>query len=178
MHQALLVPEVILEIFAYVNIIPSTQTSTQKLFAGLARTCKIFHEPAMDLLWVEIHELEPLLGCVARLHPLIYHHSRTRWNEPWAKDVEPLSAHEVHQFLRHSSSIRTLDIKSEHPHLLCHPCRGMHISEAEVIKSFHHIFEPLSASHAAPMSSIERRRGSAIFCDTLHCSGASMHLHS
>ncbi|KAG1807545.1 hypothetical protein EV424DRAFT_1576279 [Suillus variegatus] len=118
MHQALLVPEVILEIFTYVNIIPSTQTSTQKLFAGLARTCKIFHEPAMDLLWVEIHELEPLLGCVARLHPLIYHHSRTRWNEPWVKDVEPLSAHEVHQFLHHSSRIRTLDIKSEHPHLL------------------------------------------------------------
>ncbi|KAG2108061.1 uncharacterized protein F5147DRAFT_696536, partial [Suillus discolor] len=53
MHQALLVPEVLLEIFAYVNTIPYTQiTSTQKLLAALARTCKIFHEPAMDLLWI------------------------------------------------------------------------------------------------------------------------------
>ncbi|KAG2096296.1 uncharacterized protein F5147DRAFT_839979 [Suillus discolor] len=97
MHQALLVPEVILEIFAYVNTIPSTQTSTQKLFAGLARTCKIFYEPAMDLLWIEIH-------------------GRTKWGK--LEGVEPLSAHEVHQFLRHSSRIRSLDIQSEDPHLL------------------------------------------------------------
>ncbi|KAG2092789.1 uncharacterized protein F5147DRAFT_821572 [Suillus discolor] len=118
MHQALLVPKVLLEIFAYVNIIPSTETtSTQELLAVLARTCKIFHEPAMDLLWAEIDGLEPLLGCVARLHPLIYH-SDTMWDEPWAKGVKPLSAHEACQFLRHSSRIRTLDIRSDHPHLL------------------------------------------------------------
>ncbi|KAG1799300.1 uncharacterized protein HD556DRAFT_1534506 [Suillus plorans] len=122
MHQGLLIPEVLLEIFAYVNIIPSTETtSTQKLLAALARTCKIFHEPAMDLLWTEIHGLEPLLGCVARLHPLIYHIG-TRWGDSykprWAKGVEPLSAHETHQFLRHSSRIRTLNIRSEHPYLL------------------------------------------------------------
>ncbi|KAG1827994.1 hypothetical protein EV424DRAFT_576363 [Suillus variegatus] len=139
MHQALLVPEVILEIFAYVNTIPSSQTTEMyghvhtipwasalvtSTLAALARTCKIFHEPAMDFLWTEIHGLEPLLGCVARLHPLIY--SRARTNHPtwqvelifWAKGVEPLSAHEARQFLRHSSRIRTLNIKSAHPHLL------------------------------------------------------------
>ncbi|KAG1815820.1 hypothetical protein EV424DRAFT_1325217 [Suillus variegatus] len=71
MHQALLVPEVLLEIFAYVP--PTQTTSTRKVLAALARTCKIFHEPAMDLLWTKIDGLEPLLGCVARLHPLIYH---------------------------------------------------------------------------------------------------------
>ncbi|KAG2048324.1 hypothetical protein BDR06DRAFT_962834 [Suillus hirtellus] len=118
MHQALLVPEVLLEIFAYVNTIPSTQTtSTQKSLAALARTCKIFHEPAMDLLWTEIHGLEPLLGCVTRLHPLIYRRG-TRWDEPWAKGAEPLSAHEARQFLRHSSRIRTLNIKRTHPQLI------------------------------------------------------------
>ncbi|KAG2096340.1 uncharacterized protein F5147DRAFT_391386 [Suillus discolor] len=122
MHQALLVPEVLLDIFAYVNTIPSTQTtSTQKLLAALARTCKIFYEPAMDLLWTEIHELEPLLGCVTRLHPLIYRSRGTTWRDDfisWAKGVEPLSAHEAHQFLRHSSRIRTLNIQSDDPHLL------------------------------------------------------------
>ncbi|KAG1795264.1 hypothetical protein EV424DRAFT_625080 [Suillus variegatus] len=119
MHQALLVPEVLLEIFAYLNTIPSKTTSTLKLFAALARTCKIFYEPAMDVLWTEIHGLEPLLGCVTRLHPLIYL-SRTMWDNhnPWAKGVEPLSAHEAHQFLRHSSRVRALNIQSDHPHLL------------------------------------------------------------
>ncbi|KAG2139108.1 uncharacterized protein EDB93DRAFT_707747 [Suillus bovinus] len=72
----------------------------------------------MDLLWAEIEELEPLLGCVTRLHPLIYH-SGTRWDKPWAKGVEPLSAHETgRQFMHHSSRIRTLSIQSDHPHLL------------------------------------------------------------
>ncbi|KAG1794960.1 hypothetical protein EV424DRAFT_640529 [Suillus variegatus] len=125
MHQALLVPEVLLEIFAYMNYntIPSARTSTQKLLAALARTCKIFHEPAMDLLWTEIHGLEPLLGCVTRLHPLIYRRGTRLYNlyKPtisWAKGVEPLSAHEARQFLRHSSRIRTLNIRSAHPHLL------------------------------------------------------------
>ncbi|KAG1799297.1 uncharacterized protein HD556DRAFT_1525223 [Suillus plorans] len=100
MHQALLVPEVLLEIFAYVNTIPSTETtSTQKSLAALARTCKIFHEPAMDLLWTEIH-------------------GGTKRVKPRAKGIEPLSAHEARQFLRHSSRIRTLNIQTKHPHLL------------------------------------------------------------
>ncbi|KAG1897397.1 uncharacterized protein F5891DRAFT_536689 [Suillus fuscotomentosus] len=130
MHQALLVPEVLLEIFAYVNTIPSTTWQTTQIFgyvdrkpspqitstlAALARTCKIFHEPAMDLLWTEIHELEPLLGCVPRLHPLIYHRGTTWRNvvfsNSWAEGVEPLSAHEARQFMRHSSRIRTLNIE-------------------------------------------------------------------
>ncbi|KAG1851813.1 hypothetical protein C8R48DRAFT_361062 [Suillus tomentosus] len=129
MHQALRVPEVLLEIFAYVNTIPSTTWQTAEIFghsipstqrtstlAALARTCKFFHEPAMDLLWTEIHGLEPLLGCVARLHPLIYRMG-TR-NSSWVEDVEPLSAHEARQFLRHSSRIRTLNIKETHLQLI------------------------------------------------------------
>ncbi|KAG1799284.1 uncharacterized protein HD556DRAFT_118642 [Suillus plorans] len=138
MHQALLVPEVLLEIFAYVNTIPPAHTTeifghvhiipwasaqVTSTLAALARTCKIFHEPAMDLLWTEIHGLEPLLGCVARLHPLIYRRgtSHPTWDEffssSWAEGVEPLSANETRQFLRHSSRIRTLNIKRTHPRL-------------------------------------------------------------
>ncbi|KAG2045621.1 hypothetical protein BDR06DRAFT_1051461, partial [Suillus hirtellus] len=36
---------------------------TQSL-AALARTCKPFYEPAMDLLWAELDGMEPLLSCV------------------------------------------------------------------------------------------------------------------
>ncbi|KAG1827992.1 hypothetical protein EV424DRAFT_576397 [Suillus variegatus] len=133
MHQALLVPEVLLEIFAYVNTIPSATWETREIFghripstqrtstlAALARTCKFFHEPAMDLLWTEIHGLEPLLGCVARLHPLIYRMGTRRVDFffSWAEGVEPLSAHEARQFLRHSSRIRTLNIERTHFQLI------------------------------------------------------------
>lgn len=66
-HQALLVYDILLDIFAYVD--------RKKFLAALAVTCKAFYEPAMDLLWAEIDGLEPLLGCVTRLHPLVYHRS-------------------------------------------------------------------------------------------------------
>jgi hypothetical protein len=80
MHQALLVPEILLDIFDHVNEsvdLPSDDPPCERLLslqslASLATTCKTFHEPAMDLLWANIDELEPLLGCVTRLHPMIY----------------------------------------------------------------------------------------------------------
>jgi hypothetical protein len=56
-----------------------TKSLLRKSLAALAVTCKAFSEPAMDLLWADIDQLEPLLGCVTRLHPLIYSNfSRTR----------------------------------------------------------------------------------------------------
>ncbi|KAG1768301.1 hypothetical protein EDD22DRAFT_1001972 [Suillus occidentalis] len=122
MHQALLVPEVLLEIFAHVNDMESksctTLRSTQKNFAALAVTCKAFYEHTMEFLWAEINQLEPLLGCVTRLHSLVYR-SGIKWDQPWAKALEPLSAHEIRQFLRHSACIRTLSIVSDYPfHLI------------------------------------------------------------
>jgi len=98
MHRALFIAEILLEVF--MHLIPlekldpcdeiSTSSGLPQLFsaknplswdirsrgylAALARTCKTFHEPAMDLLWAAMDDygIEPLLGCVARLHPLIY----------------------------------------------------------------------------------------------------------
>ncbi|KAG1725942.1 hypothetical protein EDB19DRAFT_252415 [Suillus lakei] len=114
MHQALFVSDVLLDIFAHVNNLSSTASSTGQRpsswtsLASLAATCKAFHEPAMDLLWAKVDSLVPLLGCVTRLHPLIY---RTSYDyAPWTAGVEPLSADETPQFLRHSARIRLLNI--------------------------------------------------------------------
>ncbi|KAG1749462.1 hypothetical protein EDB19DRAFT_142309 [Suillus lakei] len=116
MHHALLVSEILVVIFAHVNQILELSSISEislarKSLAALATTCKAFHEPAMDVLWAELHQLEPLLGCVTRLHPLIYRRG-VRWDY-WAKGVEPLSAHEGRQFLRHSARVRSLIIPSD-----------------------------------------------------------------
>ncbi|KAG2128137.1 hypothetical protein BD769DRAFT_1775710 [Suillus cothurnatus] len=118
MHQALLVPEILLDIFDHVNEsvdLPSDDPPCERLLslqslASLATTCKTFHEPAMDLLWANIDELEPLLGCVTRLHPMIYSSSA---GPSWSEGVEPLSEHETHQFLRHATRVRSIDIISD-----------------------------------------------------------------
>lgn len=114
MHQALLVSEVLLDIFAQVNQIPSTgkKPLSWTSLASLAVTCKAFYEPAMDLLWAKVDRLQPLLGCVSRLHPLIYHRSRAPWDDTWAEGIEPLTADETHQFLHHSARIRSLCLPS------------------------------------------------------------------
>lgn len=118
MHQALLIPEVFLEIIAHVNQIQNPSSTAEKALArksiaALATTCKTFHEPAMDLLWSKVDQLEPLLGCVTRLHPLVYHNG-SRWRNTWSKGIEPLSTYEARQFLCHSSRIRSLNVQSDH----------------------------------------------------------------
>lgn len=71
-HRALLVPDVLLVIFEQVNHSTEFRRSSRKYLAALASTCKAFHEPAMDLLWADMNGIDPLLGCVTRLHPMIY----------------------------------------------------------------------------------------------------------
>jgi hypothetical protein len=98
MHQALLVSEILLDIFAHVNESvdlpyddsPCERSLSRQSLASLATTCKAFHEPAMDLLWANIDELEPLLGCVTRLHPMIYR-SGAGVSADWLRS----SAHEL-----------------------------------------------------------------------------------
>lgn len=73
MHRALLISEVLSEIFAHVNEDLGPRLAGKKpSLEALARTCKAFHEPAMDLLWADLDGITPLLGCVPRLHRLIY----------------------------------------------------------------------------------------------------------
>ncbi|KAG2125452.1 hypothetical protein DEU56DRAFT_825168 [Suillus clintonianus] len=113
MHRALFVSEVLLEIFINLNQLPTTegwtQSLTQRSLAALARTCKTFHEPAMDLLWANMPGLRPLLGCVTRLHSMIYD-PETKYS--WSQCVDPLAEHEFHEFLRHSARVRSMTISS------------------------------------------------------------------
>jgi hypothetical protein len=176
MHQALLVPEVLLEIFAHVNDTESCSTliSSQKHLAALAETCKTFYEPAMEFLWAEINELEPLLGCVTRLHPLVYRSGIEvsarlcsflfGLLNVYHMIVGPALGERLRAIIcpRDPTILTSLCPYShiEHrarlsfPPSLNHP-RVMRITEAEVVNSFHQIFGLISASHAAPMSSID-----------------------
>lgn len=118
MHRALLVSEILLEVFIHANRILDPHasilsyrkmSSARKSFAALARTCRLFHEPAMDLLWAELDGIEPLLGCVTRLHPIIYH-SGGSISRCFPFKIKPLSEHEASQFLHHAPRVRSLTI--------------------------------------------------------------------
>ncbi|OAX37560.1 hypothetical protein K503DRAFT_866783 [Rhizopogon vinicolor AM-OR11-026] len=119
MHPTLLLVEVLLETFAYLK--PSGSASEKSLsrrsLSALARTCKPFYEPAMDLLWEDMDDygIIPLLGCVTRLYPLVYAYGC----KGFFYSDDPLSEHEGRQFLRHAARVRSLCIQSdEHFHLL------------------------------------------------------------
>ncbi|KAG1744544.1 uncharacterized protein EDB91DRAFT_189270 [Suillus paluster] len=132
MHRALFISEILLEIFRYLHPSsrgrPACQISTSVpswpgggVFAdidqwvgwaslvALARTCKTFYEPAMDLIWANMVGIEPFLGCVARLHPMYFD----------CEGIEPLSGDEARQFMRHAARVRSMCIPFyEHLHLL------------------------------------------------------------
>ncbi|KAG1733793.1 hypothetical protein EDB19DRAFT_1189997 [Suillus lakei] len=121
MHRALLVSEVLLEIFEYFNQIldpwpPGGKRPYRNSLAALARTCKTFHEPAMNLLWADLsgeHGIHPLLGCVPRLHAMMYRRKPIALFYFRFEGVEPLSEHEVHQFSRHAARVRSLRVASD-----------------------------------------------------------------
>ncbi|KAG2126808.1 hypothetical protein DEU56DRAFT_915925 [Suillus clintonianus] len=122
MHQALLISEVLLEIFTHLKTwnppepFIGHKSLVRKYLAALARTCKAFYEPAMDLLWADFdsdEDLNPLFGCVTRLHPLIYDIDPTHDESTSPTRVEPLSADETRQFLRHSHRVRSLHVSPE-----------------------------------------------------------------
>lgn len=62
MHFCLLPPEILLQIFStceFYQLICSHAT-----LASLARTCRTFQEPALDILWKNINGFEPLIACL------------------------------------------------------------------------------------------------------------------
>ncbi|KAJ7753609.1 hypothetical protein DFH07DRAFT_823853 [Mycena maculata] len=59
MHRSLRIPEIVDLIFAELRT--PRQGNEGKDFATLARTCKAFQDPALNLLWSEQHTLDNLL---------------------------------------------------------------------------------------------------------------------
>ncbi|KAF8124978.1 hypothetical protein EV363DRAFT_1435127 [Boletus edulis] len=66
MHHALQIQEILLNIFGHCY-------HFDRDVAALARTCRAFKEPALDVLWEELIELSPLVRCV----PKASHHRYT-----------------------------------------------------------------------------------------------------
>ena len=62
MYHALQIPEILLNIFSHCPP-PSRETPHSDLPA-LARTCRAFKEPALDLLWEELPDPSPLVQCL------------------------------------------------------------------------------------------------------------------
>ncbi|KAG9316225.1 hypothetical protein JVU11DRAFT_2252 [Chiua virens] len=79
MHPVLRLEEILLNIFAHCH--PPTPITRQfdcaspatADLAALARTCRTFKEPALDVLWTELPNLSPLARCLPeashRIHP-------------------------------------------------------------------------------------------------------------
>ena len=79
MHRALLIPEIVCLIFAFVHGSDEVQTDENFLsqpvvqatvgkstLACLARTCRAWHEPAIDQLWMHLEALDPLIKLLPR----------------------------------------------------------------------------------------------------------------
>ena len=73
MHHALYIEEILLSIFSYCYTIvsrwPPRPTRRQRWYANvnlaaLARTCRTFKEPALDMIWGELDDLTPLVRCL------------------------------------------------------------------------------------------------------------------
>ena len=68
MHHALHIEEILLNIFSYLyptwHPFPRRRRGGYAHRAALARTCKAFKEPALDMIWAELYDLTPLVRCL------------------------------------------------------------------------------------------------------------------
>ncbi|KAG1767072.1 hypothetical protein EDD22DRAFT_876339 [Suillus occidentalis] len=130
MHPALFLSEVLRQIFPHLYQIPGVNSGLshemcmsealfvlRKSLAALARTCKTFHEPAMELLWGDLDGITPLLGCVPTLYPII---GGKHWKDFSCLPVgiKPLSKHETLHFMRHAARVRVLRMTASHLYFL------------------------------------------------------------
>ncbi|KAF8441628.1 hypothetical protein L210DRAFT_792550, partial [Boletus edulis BED1] len=64
MHHTLEIPEILLDIFGRCRS-PGTGTETASSdLPALARTCRAFKEPALDLLWENLPDPSPIVRCL------------------------------------------------------------------------------------------------------------------
>ncbi|KAG2064996.1 hypothetical protein BDR04DRAFT_1234763 [Suillus decipiens] len=64
MHLCLLPPEILLEIFSVCDFYSKLPICCCATLASLARTCRTFKEPALDILWKRIEGFKPLIACI------------------------------------------------------------------------------------------------------------------
>ena len=70
MHHALEIQEILLNIFDHRRLLDYWKSPGPDLVA-LARTCRAFKEPALDVLWKELNSLSPIAQCIpAASHPV------------------------------------------------------------------------------------------------------------
>ncbi|KAF8125988.1 hypothetical protein EV363DRAFT_1349423 [Boletus edulis] len=65
MHPALYVEEILLEIFGHCyDCARYHMYFNETDLPSLARTCKTFSDPVLDILWTELHSVAPLIRCL------------------------------------------------------------------------------------------------------------------
>ncbi|KAF8559470.1 hypothetical protein OG21DRAFT_738776 [Imleria badia] len=92
MHHALQIQEILSHIFIYCNpLILDLSADLHKNalsdLAGLARTCRVFKEPAFDVLWEALNDLSPLVRCLPetshQVSPGMYSFTRPLTQTEW-----------------------------------------------------------------------------------------------
>ncbi|KAF8552922.1 hypothetical protein OG21DRAFT_1324865 [Imleria badia] len=65
MHRAFYVEEILIDIFGHCDEVDTNVwPKGSKGLSALARTCKTFKEPALDILWSKLTNLSPLVRCL------------------------------------------------------------------------------------------------------------------
>lgn len=63
-HRCLLIPEILSLVCAAVSLDDVASSRRLETLAALARTSRLFQEPALDCLWSELSTIAPLVKCM------------------------------------------------------------------------------------------------------------------
>ena len=83
MYHALEIQEILSNIFSHYDPYPWTAAGRNdlRLLAALARTCRTFKEPALDMLWQNLRDLSPLAQCLPEASHEVHRGNLVRWSQ-------------------------------------------------------------------------------------------------
>ncbi|KAJ7054928.1 hypothetical protein C8F01DRAFT_1322471 [Mycena amicta] len=113
MHRALCIDEVLQSILSHVDS-PVDTGARERSLAYLARTCKTFEDPALDLLWASQDTLNCLLKCLPAEHWHEVPSNFTHWRRDWPWPIfclhETVAKNDWGRVLHYSRRVRSLSL--------------------------------------------------------------------
>ncbi|KAJ6453917.1 hypothetical protein C8R45DRAFT_1112181 [Mycena sanguinolenta] len=106
MHRSLRIPEIISQIFSHLDPDPGAGAAD---LAALARTCRIFHDPALDALWWEQDTIMNLMRCMPDVWKTPTPGLFTSFHLGWpVRAVRPIVASDWDRVKKYSYRVKSL----------------------------------------------------------------------
>ncbi|KDQ58323.1 hypothetical protein JAAARDRAFT_192910 [Jaapia argillacea MUCL 33604] len=110
-HHALRISEIVHEICGHLD--PDSSPTWRSDLASMAVCCRSFQEPALEVLWRDMEDVEPLLRLIPDLQ-MLYVHRGGSWARSYTIATTQMTPIDWERFDYYARRVRSIDHKLDH----------------------------------------------------------------